>query len=194
MMWARRLAAIAGGAVSFGLLMAAIKGQGAGARDAFGNISAPWLLLSFLAGASFPRVRVAALVGLGAAFTALCAFYAAESVILDLGPHSWMSDLNLTVRAGRGYFLEAMVSGPIFGSLGGVWAKRRSAAAAAFVALLFVCEPLVVWLYQRRTGGSGGTGLLTHYQWMWISEVLLGLTAAALIAAFAIKRAGTSSA
>jgi hypothetical protein len=29
------------GAACFGLLMAAIKGQGADARDAFGNLSAP---------------------------------------------------------------------------------------------------------------------------------------------------------
>jgi hypothetical protein len=37
----RKLAVVLGGAACFGLLMAAIKGQGAGARDAFGNISAP---------------------------------------------------------------------------------------------------------------------------------------------------------
>jgi hypothetical protein len=182
-MGARRLAAVLVGAACFGLLMAAIKGQGAGARDAFGNISAPWLLLSFLAGACFARVRLAALVGLGAALTALAAFYAGESVILDLGRHPWITDLSLTVRAGRFYFIEALLSGPIFGALGGIWARRRSALVAAGVALLFAFEPLIVWADQQRIGGPVGSGELTHYWWMWISEVLVGLTAAALIAA-----------
>jgi len=81
----RRLLAVLVGAACFGLLMAAIKGQGADARDAFGNLSAPWLLLSFLAGSCAPRIRVAALVGLAAALTALAAFYIGESLILDLG-------------------------------------------------------------------------------------------------------------
>jgi Family of unknown function (DUF6518) len=176
------------GAACFGLLMAAIKGQGADARDAFGNLSAPWLLLSFVAGACAARIRVAALVGLAAALTALAAFYIGESVILDLGRHSWITDLNLTMRAGRIYFVQAVVSGPLLGGLGGVWAKRRSALVAAAVALLFAFEPLTVWLYERRTGSSGGAGALTHYRWMWIGEVLLGLIAAAFVTARRVRR------
>lgn len=168
--------------------MAAIKGQGAGARDAFGNLSAPWLLLSFIAGACVARVRVAALIGLGAALTALAAFYADESVVLDLGRHPWLTDLSLTVRAGRFYFMEALLSGPIFGALGGVWAKRRSALVAASVALLFAFEPLTVWADHQRIGGPVGSGELTHYRWMWMSEVLVGLTAAVLIAVSTLRR------
>lgn len=168
--------------------MAAIKGQGAGARDAFGNISAPWLLLSFLAGACAPRVRLAVVLGLGVALTALAAFYAAESVILDLGRHPWMTDLGLTVRAGRIYFIQALFSGPLFGALGGIWAKRRSALLAAGVALLFAFEPLIIWAETRRIGGGVGSGELTQHPWLWISEVLVGLIAAALIATRGLRR------
>jgi hypothetical protein len=168
--------------------MAAIKGQGAGARDAFGNISAPWLLLSFLAGACVPRVRLAVVLGLGAALTALAAFYAAESVILDLGRHPWITDLSLTVRAGRIYFIQALLSGPLFGALGGIWAKRRSALVAAGVALLFAFEPLIIWANEQRVGGRVGSGELTQHPWMWISEVLVGLIAAAFIATRSLCR------
>ena len=184
----RRLAGVFVGAACFGLLMAAIKGQGAGARDAFGNLSAPWLLLSFIAGACVARVRLAALIGLGAALTALAAFYAGESVILDLGRHPWLTDLSLAVRAGRFYFIEALFSGPIFGALGAVWAKRRSPLVAASVALLFAFEPLTVWADQQRIGGRVGSGELTHYRWMWMSEVLIGVTAAVLIAVPTLRR------
>jgi hypothetical protein len=168
--------------------MATIKGSGAGARDALGNISAPWLLLSFVAGASVVRVRLAALTGLGAALTALAAFYVAESALLDLGAHSWITDLSLTVRAGRFYFVGSVVSGPVFGALGGIWAKRRSATVAACFALLFALEPLAVWASQRRIGGQVGSGELTSYTWMWMGEVMIGLTAATLIGVPALRR------
>jgi hypothetical protein len=169
------------GAACFGLLMALVKGQGGGARDAFGNISAPWLLLSFVAGAAVARVRLAALFGLSAALVALAAFYAGESVVLDLGRHPWFTDLGLAMRAGRFYVMEALFSGPVFGALGGIWAKRRSALVAATVALLFAFEPLVVWAEHRQIGGPVGAGELTRYPWLWASEVLVGLSAAALI-------------
>ena len=190
MSWRRRLAIVLAGAAGFGLLMAVIKGQGAGARDALGNISAPWLLLSFLAGSTFARVRVAALLGLVAALAALAAFYAGESVILDLGPHSWLTDLNLTMRAGGYYFIQGLVSGPIFGALGGLWARRRSATVGVVPALLFALEPLIVLVYQRSTGGSPTeAGLLTHYPWMWATEVLAGVAAVTLIVRRRIRRA-----
>jgi hypothetical protein len=184
----RKPVAVLVGAACFGLSMAAIKGSGAGARDALGNISAPWLLLSFVAGVSVVRVRVAALVGLGAALTALAAFYVAESVLLDLGAHSWIADLSLTVRAGRFYFVGALISGPVFGALGGLWARRRSTILATCLALLFVLEPLTLWAYHRRIGGHVGAGELTSYSWMWVGEVMTGLTAATAIVVPALGR------
>jgi hypothetical protein len=179
----RRFVSILIAAAGFGLVMAIIKGQGADARDALGNISTPWLLLAFVAGASSTRgVRIAALRGLGATFVALAAFYVSESFVLDLGRHSWLTDLGLTMRAGGVYFVQALVSGPVLGGLGGVWARGRSALIAAGVALLFVFEPVVVWMYQRYGGNAASTGVLTQYRWMWIGEVVVGVSAAVVIA------------
>jgi hypothetical protein len=186
MAWHRRLATVVLAAICFGVVMAAIKGQGSGARDALGNISAPWLLVAFVGGASSRRARSAPLAGLAVTLAALAGFYAAESRLLDLGTHTWLVDLQLTFRAGRVYLLEALLSGPIFGALGGLWAKRRSALAAGVLAAMFVCEPLVVWLYQRSQSpglSSGGSGLLTHYPWMWASEILVGIAGGGLVIA-----------
>ncbi len=180
MMGGRRLAAIVFAAVCFGVVMAVVKGQGAGARDALGNVSAPWLLVAFLGGASSRRSRLAPIAGLGVTVAALVGFYVAESRVLDLGQHSWLVDLQLTLRAGGVYLLSALLSGPIFGALGGVWARRRSAMAAAAVAVMFACEPLAVWLYQDERG-AGGAGVLTHYPWLWGGEVLLGVAAATVL-------------
>jgi hypothetical protein len=188
----RRLAAIVFAAVCFGVVMAAIKGQGAGARDALGNISAPWLLVAFLGGAGSRRSRLAALAGLGVTVAALIGFYVAESRVLDLGQHSWLVDLQLTLRAGRVYLLTALLSGPIFGALGGVWARRRSPFAAAAVAVMFACEPLAVWLYQDEQG-AGGAGVMTHYPWLWGGEVLVGVAAATVLLGRNVRRPGVGT-
>ena len=60
----RKIALLLVAGAAFGVLMAVLKGQDTGVRDALGNTSAPWIVLPFVAGASFPRVRSAALAGL----------------------------------------------------------------------------------------------------------------------------------
>src|ERR1700756_123410 len=94
----RRLALIMGLAAVFGIAAAWIKGNDIGLRDAIGNLSAVWLLLPFLAGApaGSRRVSTGALFGLAATLAALVGFYFAESFVLDLGPHPWLTDLALT--------------------------------------------------------------------------------------------------
>jgi hypothetical protein len=72
-------------ALCFGVVMAVMKGEGIGARDALGNLSAPWLLVAFIGGACPRRVCWAPLGGLAATIAALAGFYAAESRLLDLG-------------------------------------------------------------------------------------------------------------
>src|SRR5215468_1853500 len=101
----RRMALIIGLAVIFGIAAAWIKGNGAGLRDAIGNISAVWLLLPFAAGAATGsrRIIVGAISGLVATLAALTGFYVAESFVLDLGQHPWLTDLSLTMGAIRYY-------------------------------------------------------------------------------------------
>jgi hypothetical protein len=76
-------------AVAFGIVVAVIKGQDAGVRDALGGTSAPWMLVPFVAGARYSRVWCAALVGVAATLAAFFGFYLVEAAIFDLGSHPW---------------------------------------------------------------------------------------------------------
>jgi hypothetical protein len=73
-----------------------------------------------------------------------------------------------------------LVSGSLYGALGGLWASRRLIAAPIALGLAFVAEPLIV-LLLRREGLWGGGGLL-DYSWMWIMEVLLGVATIGFVA------------
>jgi hypothetical protein len=175
--------------IAFGLVMAVIKGQDTGVRDALGNTSAPWVVVPFLAGTRYPRVWQAALVGIATTLAALLGFYLAEAAVLDLGPHPWYTDLRLTLGSGRFYATWGILSGLLYGALGGMWAAGWLRAAPAAVGLAFVCEPLIVF-FLWRAGIWGGGDLLFHYPWMWIGEVLIGLGAIAFVVAKTQSGAG----
>ena len=74
----RKLAVLLLAGVAFGVLVAVIKGQDTGVRDALGNTSAPWIVLPFVAGTLFSRARSAALAGLAVTLVSLLGFYLAE--------------------------------------------------------------------------------------------------------------------
>jgi hypothetical protein len=167
------------GALCFGAAMAVIKGQDVGARDAFGNTSAPWVLVAFLAGTRCTRLWAAALLGLAATMVAFFGFYLTEAAVLDLGRHPWWVDVKLTLGSGHVYELWGLVSGTAYGALGGLWATRRLAAAAAAVGLAFACEPLIVFALVRA--GVWGGGGLFDYTWLWVGEIAVGAGAIALV-------------
>src|SRR6266576_3410567 len=167
--------------VAFGVLVAVIKGQDTGVRDALGNTSAPWVVEPFLAGTGYTRVWQAALVGIATTLAAFFGFYLAEAAILDLGSHAWYTDLRLTLGSGGLYEKWGLLSGAVYGALGGLWASRSLRVAPVAVGLAFFCEPLIV-LFLVRAGIWGGGGLL-DYRWMWITEVLIGLGGIAVVLA-----------
>jgi hypothetical protein len=148
-----RLLLIVLAAAAFGAAMSALKGNDAGIRDDIGNLSAPWLLLPFFAGAVMRRGRLgAAAAGLAATVAALVAFYVTNAFVLDLGPHSFVNDLRLTVGA-TGYWLpRGVVTGPAFGALGGLWRQRGYPTAGVAVLLLLDAEPLF-WAAAHGAGG-----------------------------------------
>jgi hypothetical protein len=165
------------GAIAFGVVVAVVKGQDSGVRDALGNLSAPWVLVPFLAGSRFRSVWLGAAVGVAVTLAAFFGFYVAEAAILDLGPHPWYVDLKLTV-GWNVYESWGIVSGLVYGALGALWSSRRSVVAAAAVGVAFVAEPLIVLLLWRG-GVWGDGGLLLHYRWMWSAEILVGLAGVA---------------
>jgi hypothetical protein len=173
----RRLVVILLAAFAFGLVSAWIKGNGPGVRDALGNASAPWLLLPFLGGAAARarNVAVAALAGLAATLAALMGFYLAESFVLQLGPHPWLTDLALTMRASVYWLARACLSGPVFGAIGFWWQRRRSLVPLAVMAAMFVLEPLAWWLYGQYFLGGGAAYPVPGYPALWVSEIALGV-------------------
>ena len=160
----------------FGAAMSWLKGNGSGVRDALGNASAPWLLVPFLAAAAAGtrRLGAAAAIGLAATLAALTGFYLANSVVLDLGPHPWLTDLTLTARSGLYWSVRGLVSGPVFGAIGGWWRRDRSVAAASVIAAMFVLEPAAWWLYNLRLGGSAAYPV-PQYPALWLGEIAGGL-------------------
>jgi hypothetical protein len=73
-------------AMAFGVAMSVLKGNDVGIRDDIGNLSAPWLLLPFFAGAAMRgRGLAGAAVGLAATSAALMAFYVANAFVLISG-------------------------------------------------------------------------------------------------------------
>jgi hypothetical protein len=168
-------------AAVFGAAMSVLKGNSAGIRDDIGNLSAPWLLLPFFAGAAMQRDEVAgAAAGLAATASALVAFYVANAFVLDLGPHSLLSDLRLTVGA-TGYWLpRGLVSGPLFGALGGLWRRRGYPAVGVVVLLLLDAEPLF-WAGADRAGGVASFAFQPALA-VSIAEAAAGLVAAACLA------------
>jgi hypothetical protein len=173
-------------AVAFGVLVAVIKGQDVGVRNALGNISAPWVLVPFLAGTFYSRAWQAALVGIATTLAAFLGFYLAEAAILDLGEHPWYVDLKLTLGSGHVYEIWGVPTGALYGGLGWPWASRSLVMAPLAVGLAFISEPLIV-LILMRAGVWGGGGLLDH-PWLWITELLIGLGGLAFVAARAQAR------
>jgi hypothetical protein len=186
MHWGRVLLLLLFGAIAFGVLVAVIKGDDVGVRNALGNMSAPWVIVPFLAGTLSSRAWHAALIGVATTLAAFFGFYLAEAVILDLGPHPWYVDLKLTLGSGHLYEIWGTPVGLIYGLLGWLWASRSSAAAALAVGLAFVSEPLIV-LALRRADLWGGGGLF-DYPWLWATEVAIGLAAIAYALATAQPR------
>jgi hypothetical protein len=185
----RRILWLLTAAVVFGAVESIVKGDGAGVRDGIGNLSAPWVMVPFLAGAVGARGRVArgAAIGLLTTLAALLGFYLTNAFVLDLGPHSSVHDLGLTLGAGTLWFKAGALSGPVMGAAG-AWAARvgRFAVAGTVVATVLL-EPLAVYVAYRGSGGffAGGNGA---WNGVYAAEAIVGAAAAAaLVGAQAIR-------
>ena len=159
-----QLLRIAAAAFAFGLLAAWAKGQNSDGiralsqlRSDLGNISTPWLLVPFIAGTRCVRLRAAALVGLLATTVALVGFYLFTTAVVDLGGHGLVGDLRLEFWGNHVYFEAGLLSGPVFGALGGWWRQTQTIPASIVAGLLLMTEPLVLLL----GGAVGPHGVLS---------------------------------
>lgn len=174
-----RVALLVMAAAAFGALESIVKGNDAGVRDGIGNLSAPWVIVPLLAGAVGSRgnTLLGALVGLLTSLAALVGFYMANAFVLDLGPHSSLHDIGLTLNVGNMWFKAGAMSGPAMGAVG-AWASRRGGLVLAWsVVGLVVFEPLVVYLAYLASDGRFAAG---DGQWngIYAAEAALGAVAA----------------
>lgn len=137
--------------LSFGIAMAVIHGSGGGIRATIGNLSAPWLLLAFVAGAALGgrRIALGAISGLLVTAIALCAFYIANIWVLGIFGHGALGDLWFALSTGAYYIRLGLFSGPVMGALGALCRQRRSLGLGLAATGLLIFEPIAWFAYQR---------------------------------------------
>lgn len=164
-------------ALAFGVVMSVLKGTGGGVRLQAGNISAPWLAIAFVAGALYTQPGRAAGAGLTATLAALLGFYAEQSPLadLDFGTVRFLEDplqmYRFIVTPHLIVFVGGLLTGLLFGRLGGAWAARRSRRAAAAIAACFLLEPFV-WV---AFGAAVGHHMFPSHWWLWLCEIAVGM-------------------
>ena len=137
-------------------------------------LSAPWLVLAFVAGATQREPRRAALLGLACTYAALVGY-----AVMTLSPaenaHLTLAGLRGFAVSERSVLLGGIVTGPLFGWFGQQWRTRRAIAGALVTAAALCLEPLA-----RRVSVDP-----IRYRTVWLVEVAAGL---ALAAAVVVRR------
>lgn len=160
----RLVALVVGGAAILGLMLAILKGRDGGLGYYLGNLSAPYLIAPYLAGAQVNRRWIAVLVGVAATWTTLLGFYiGAESVFGYLS--STMSRFYVE------WFTAGVVSGIVLGAAG--HGSRSQGHLRYIFPIALLGEPVAVSLV-RLTGRFGGTQLSVLQLDAWGIEILLG--------------------
>jgi len=132
-------------------------------------VSAPWLVLPFLFGATQTHRRKAMLLGLTAVASALAGYFALTISPLESVPLShFPSDLIHLARAQLPNIGGGLVTAPLFGFLGQRWRTERSWLSAAAVAAAVCLEPLARLVVGRLWSPDG----------VWLIEIVLGGTLA----------------
>jgi hypothetical protein len=149
------------------------------------SLSAPWLLLAFLAGATQRDPVRAALLGFVATFTALVGYF-----LLTDSP---LEGAQYTLANTHGFFLSnapvvlgGIVTGPLFGWFGQQWRTRRAIAGALIAAAAFCLEPLARRAAVRPIHMLGTNYAVTNpidSRFVVVGEVAAGLALAAAVLA-----------
>ena len=133
-------------------------------------LSAPWLVLPFVAGATQREPRRAALLGLACTYAALLGYG-----LMTLSP---VEHAHLTVATVRGFLvsersvlLGGIVTGPLFGWFGWRWRTKRAIAGALVTAAALCLEPFV----RRATVNP------IRFRDVTLAEIAAGLALAAAV-------------
>jgi hypothetical protein len=130
-------------------------------------LSAPWLVLPFLAGWTQREPKRAALLGLACTLSGLLGYG-----LMTLSP---IEGAELTVQSVRGFVLSSspvivggLFTGPLFGWLGNRWRTERAWLGALAVAVAVCLEPLA-----RIPAGHA-----IRFRTVAVAEVVVGLAMA----------------
>jgi hypothetical protein len=144
-------------------------------------LSAPWLVLPFVAGATQRSARRAGLLGLACTYAALLG-YALLTLSPVEGAHVTAAYVRGFVVSERAVLLGGIVTGPLFGWFGQQWRTRRAIWGALTAAAALCLEPVA------RRISTVGTRIA--YRDVWLAEVAAGLALAAVV--LARRHAGTA--
>ena len=133
-------------------------------------LSAPWLVLAFVAGCTQRDPRRAALLGLGCTAAALVGYF--------LMTDSPAEGAHYSLANARGFFvsehrvlLGAVLTGPLFGWFGQQWRTRRAITGALVTAAALCLEPLARRAAVRPIDDRS----------VWLAEVAAGVAFAAAV-------------
>ena len=178
-------------AVAFALVLSAAYGAGSqyvGARvpgwgpDA-AQLSAPWLVIAFIAGSTQKTPRRGALLGLAATVAALVGYG-----LMTLSP---AEGAQYTLGSAHGFFISnlpavvgGLVIGPLFGWFGQQWRTRRVIVGALVTAAALCFEPLARHIPARielalSDGRFAASPIGSHA--VILAEVAAGLVLAAAV-------------
>ena len=136
-------------------------------------LSAPWLLLPFVVGATQRDPKRAALLGLACTYAALLG-YCVMTLSPAEGAHFTVATFRAFAYSERTVLVGGLATGPLFGWFGQQWRSGKMLAGALLVAAALCFEPLA-----RRLSLNP-----IRYARVTVVEVVAGL----LFAAFVLAR------
>jgi len=149
-----------------------------GSRSALGGwaaavsgLSAPWLVVPFVAGMTQEHARRAMVLGLVVTLSALVGYIAMTySPVENVPVSGFLPGVVAMTTSGYNpvWILGGILTGPLYGFLGQRWRVRRSWVSAVLVTMALTLEPLA-----RRTAG-----MLPPEPLVWGTEVAVGTLAA----------------
>jgi hypothetical protein len=142
-------------------------------------LSAPWVVLAFVAGATQREARRAVLLGLGCTAAALLGYFLLTDSPLE-GAHYSLANARGFLVSDPRVVIGGVFTGPLFGWFGQQWRTKRAIAGALVTAAALCLEPLA-----RRASVDP-----IRYRDVWLAEVAAGL---ALAAAVVVRRYASGS-
>jgi hypothetical protein len=143
------------------------------------GLSAPWLVLPFLAGWTQRRPRGAMLAGLVAVAAALLGYFLMTVSPFESVPLGSFARAFLAVaRTNALWIVGGVVTAPLFGLLGQRWRAGRWWASAALLAGSLCLEPFARSLVGRVPPADG----------VWLAEIAIGACLAVYFAGAARRR------